>query len=974
MINPTPIDIDIETWASITESTQKEHKIGARTINQFIQTIEHLYSTSKNNENTNIVDQGEKKTYSLPNDKLIELFHYLNICKNENTIMHFSERQIDPCGFMLDFDIISSEKKIELSEWHCHKLTSLLFKTLQDDLIITNQEHYIFYTVRNTVDFCEKNKYKFGFHILIPGIKLDKIYKKLFLNKIKNNQILLSVLNNLHALHPENCLDLNSASVPVLFLGSSKLGHIPYTLKHVSKILIEENDILTAPFIKNINIDELNDYNLIFEMSLNFEACYESAVPLIKKIQYCYKNHILNEINKLKDDKNNIKEDNYEEDDSLSILTIHNPEAKYLHALLDILSEEYYTDRNKWRNVIYALANSSDQYKTLAIWFSKKCPNKWLEHGMEELEKLWNEIVINKMDKPLSISSISYWAKISNIEKYNLIMQRSYFTILTKFVYEHKGKLQHYMIAKVLHAMLHSKFCVDVGTRTKKYNWYEFVLPGQTMKMGEVWKWRKEIEPDNIHIYISEKLTKVIENINDYMEEQKKNSTSDSQTKYYNNLIKALLGSKNNMFNDTFKNGIIKQAVYIFRRRGFTEQLDTTPDLFGVGNGVLQLGSTCKLIDTYHEYPISMYTEIIWKSFDETNEYTKFALGAIADIVIEPDVRNWILFHAAQGLSRENKEGLLLLFEGGGQNGKTSLLRWIAKALGPYADKFNIQLLSCDKEEADKPNSAMMKFKHINWAYAEESNKAQVLNVARMKELVNAGEISSRELNSKQETFTIKCNFVVASQYSFIINTNDHGTWRRLKHYTSKVKFCSHPDPLNPFEKKDNQDFNLKYSSDPNFISSILSILSHYYERLQKEYKGELKNVPCPKLDIETESFRVSQDAIHRWVCEALVLSPDCGYDYDIATITNHYSEWYKIHIDRNKSNITSTIFQKDLMSSAISKYLKPSINGTIILKGCRLLNNDLKIRENESYISIKKSFKTDEEYDIRSDWWNHHF
>jgi hypothetical protein len=291
--------------------------------------------------------------------------------------------------------------------------------------------------------------------------------------------------------------------------------------------------------------------------------------------------------------------------------------------------------------------------------------------------------------------------------------------------------------------------------------------------------------------------------------------------------------------------------------------------------------------------------------------------------------------------------------------------------LGPYADKFNIQLLSCDREEADKPNSAMMKFKYVNWAYAEEANKAQTLNTARMKELVNAGEVSSRELNSKQETFTMKCNFVVASQYSFIINTTDHGTWRRLKHYTSKTKFCADPDPNNPLEKKDNQNFNLVYSSNPNFLSSMLSILTHYYERLQKEYNGELKRVPCPTLDIETEIFRTGQDAVHRWICENIVKSPDAILEYDLGTLTVNYSDWYKIYIDR-KTIITADTFKKEIMSSAISKYLKPTANKSVVLKECRLLTGQDTIREGEEYISIKKSFtkeKGNQHY--KNDWWN---
>ena len=88
--------------------------------------------------------------------------------------------------------------------------------------------------------------------------------------------------------------------------------------------------------------------------------------------------------------------------------------------------------------------------------------------------------------------------------------------LLTGYVYEHGGKLQHYMIAKILEVMLGAKFCVDidVGARgAQAYCWFEFVLPGQAQRPGEVWKWRKEVEPDDVHIYMSEKLARVLDQI-----------------------------------------------------------------------------------------------------------------------------------------------------------------------------------------------------------------------------------------------------------------------------------------------------------------------------------------------------------------------------------------------------------------------------------------------------------------------------
>jgi hypothetical protein len=79
--------------------------------------------------------------------------------------------------------------------------------------------------------------------------------------------------------------------------------------------------------------------------------------------------------------------------------------------------------------------------------------------------------------------------------------------------------------------------------------------------------------------------------------------------------------------------------------------------------------------------------------------------------------------------------------------------------------------------------------------------------------------------------------------------------------------------------------------------------------------------------------------------------------------------DWYKIHTDR-KAVITSNTFIKEIMSSAINKYLKPAPNKSVVLKGCRILGSDAALREYEEYISIKESFKVNKTgYKYREDW-----
>jgi len=1014
---PSPAETDAVAWAAIGEASQRKFCAGARGLSNFVHNTAHAHLTGKNDERTNIIDQESRTTYALGPELVHQLFGFLEACRLEGSTSHFSERQGTPAapysGLMLDYDIITTQRRPVLTDRHYYRIAGSLAAALQRDLNLAGPSNavecrfHIFFIIRVETTAIASDMaavgpgmaggvgpgapnvpgaatYKYGIHILVPGLQLSRAYKKLLVRNFRSDPAVGATLTELGAVgDPANCLDQNSASVPVLFFGSCKRGGTPYILGSALEVTLDLGGCAdgtaatwtSPPVVKRLPATELTKYNLVAELSLVVEAeysgCAGASTPLVQKRTYECRPDVAAAANDWAARSGaaaTSEADLVLAEHTLSTLTLHNAEARHLHALLDLL-QDYASDRNRWRDVVFALANTNDQYKPLAIWFSQKCPEKWADGGEAALDALWEEAIARTAAAPgaggagrLTIRSLAFWARTADPVRYAEVMERSYFTMLTSYVYEHGGRLQHYMVAKVLHAMLGAKFCVDIdaGPRgAQSYCWFEFVVPGQQMRPGEVWKWRREIEPDDVHIYMSEKLTRVLDQISEHIDEKAGAAGEEQQAKYYKNLGKTFAMSKVNLYNDTFKNGVIRQANYLFRRRGFAEQLDTVPSLFGTSNGVLQLGPRCTLIDYFHEHPVSRFSPVAWRPFDPDEPWTRIALDAIAAIIYEPDARDWILFHACQGLSGEPKEGLLLFWNGGGQNGKTSYLRWIAKALGPCGDKFNIQLMCCEREEADRPNSAMMKFKNLNYAYSEESNKSQTLNVARMKEMVNAGEVSGRELNSRQETFTMRANLVAASQYDFNVDTTDHGTWRRIRHYTSKTKFRKVPDPKNPFERAEDQRFVRQYPTDPLFQAAILSILSHYYERLQNEYGGELKNVRSPTIEAETEAFRVSQDSLHRWICESVVVSPDHETEYTLAVLAGIYIEWYGAHIDKKRHHVPGEII-KEIENSALGKYLKLASNRVLVVRGCRVLTkDDHALRPGEDLVSNVENGRT---------------
>jgi phage/plasmid-associated DNA primase len=984
---PSPAETLEYTIQILNNETSSRNCISVQEFREYITSSEQLHQiTKKGDINTNIIDQYNKITYNFDEITINKLFKHLNAMRKDKINCHFSERQGTTAqpntGLMFDYDMYVTNANIQLDERQLHRISSQIVKYLYNDIEFHTKEVTIkvFNIVKEKPLFIEKNKYKYGIHVLIPEIQLPREYKKYLLRKLREDPSICNVFKSLGTINdPKELLDMNSASVPVLFLGSCKRGGQAYILSHSFEITFDPHDYDYSPMVKLINIAELEskNYNMVAELSLCWEAKYLDKRPFVTKKSYEYKDSIKPSVIDVAARTNNNILSETEimlTEHELSTLALHDPKARYFHQLLDLLDESYYTERNKWRNVIFALANTSEQYRPLAEWFSQKCPLKWVDGGSTNLDQIWNDAVMHKNTSNqhmITERSISLWAQQCNPERYKQINDQNYFIILSRYVFNYGGILEHSMVADVLCAMLRSKFVVDIDPLDEKERsyWYEFVVPGQTSCSGEVWKWRKESNPDELQKYISYNLDKVFQQVSDSIDKNSRESDTEEKKKYYIGIGKKFATSRRKIFNDTFKNGVIRQSAPLFRRRGFAKSLDMQSNYIGVGNGVLELGNKCKLLDYYHEIPVSKFTPYSYKPFDPNDPYVKLILNAFKDIIPELDFREWVLFDAAQCLSGGVKEGILLLWYGSGANAKTFIMRLLAKVFGIYGTKLNISLFTSERESADRPNSAVMQLKGRRFGYVEETKKAEILNDQRLKEIVNAGDISARDLNTKQDCFEVTANIMVGQNYDFTIKTRDHGTWRRLKHYTSKVQFRSNPNPDNPFDRKEDPRYLNEYVKDPNCLTAMLSILVYFYERLQTEYGGQLKNIKCETLDRETEIFRNSQDPMNLFITELVVESPEYEEYYLVEEVGNRYHNWLQ---NRNRgAKMERDELVEEVHNSALQKYIVRRENKPSILKGIRILANASEpLNESEKYIGLTKLDISKIKIDDNDNWW----
>uniref|UniRef100_A0A6G7KU28 PC962R n=1 Tax=African swine fever virus TaxID=10497 RepID=A0A6G7KU28_ASF len=921
-----------ESWEdhdTIQLTAQRKYLAEVQALQTLLSRELSVFLTEPGSKKTNIIITITGKTYALPSTELLRLYEHLVQCRKQGALMYFLERQGTYSGLMLDYVLIlNTNAAPPLEPPALSRLCHRIFVHIQNSSVLPVGSHTIhfFFTLYPAVV-----QGKYGFHVLIPGLKLAASTKKSIIRSLQHDATVQKILHEQGVANPVSCLDPHSASVPSLLYGSSKLYHMPYQLQTGFALLF----VTSVPdYIPIHQIQNIQSYILLSVL------CLTNVQGSLVRPVYCAA-----DIAAAKE------EEIPTEDHSLSILLLHVPEARYLHTILYLLPPEYYVQYPLWSNVVFALANTSAIYRPLAEWFSQKCPAKWNTGGKEKLQQLWN-VASRHTAKKITKRSIMYWAHKHAPQQYKEIVQQGYFSILAVYVYTYIGMLVHYMFAKVIYAMLGNKFVVDVDSNGK-YVWFEFVLPGQPMYQGEIWKWRKEVYPDVLHIYISENFSRVLDRITEHIKYHLSQPHATNILYYYTKLLQAFVRSTSTIFIVSFTKGVIRQAEFLFRQRSFIQTLDTNPHLLGVGNGVLSIATIpAMLIIHFHEHPIHQYTHICYVPFIPANPWTKLLLYALQDIIPELVATLWIMFYLCTAIFRGLQEALLLLWLGGGCNGKTFLLRLVAMVLGDhYASKLNITLLTSYRETAEKPNSAFMRLMGRGYGYFVETNKSEVLYTSRLQEMVYPGDVTARELIQKQESFQMSATMVAASNYIFIIVTTDHGTWRRLRHYRSKVQFCHIPVPNISYEKKEDPRFIHEYIMDPNCQNAFFSILVYFWEKLQKEYNGQITKVFCPTIASETEAYRKSQDTLHTFITERIVESPSAETVYNLSEVVSAYAEWYNANIIVQR-HIALELSQ-ELQNSVLQKYLQWSPNKTRILQGCRILHIFATLQPGESYIGV---------------------
>lgn len=966
--NNSVIDSDLESVVNPIEADVR-HMILSQESPQLSELMEYLSDpnmiTPSQHPSTNIIDRQKLRCYNIPDKKIAKFFKLLEACRRSKIRLMFEEKQQDYSGIMLDFDIYqdgeASQINDEILYLLTHKILELIIK-LVDFTAYKKETFHIGITRRPKITYDDSHEcYKDGFHMLIPSIKINRGLKKLLINKLFESEIIDQIMASVEPANMKvkgiqyqrsDFLDKNSYFVPTFFVGSStKKGAPPYALTHIYEATVHF-DSKTIMLVKNDTLLKSKSFNITHEFSINFEC----ANGVIKKVQYEPTDKYLAEASEMCKPTKEIEEAN-RNFGLLSMNAVHDAQITEIKELLDTLSSKRYEEYGLWRDVVFALANTSHSYKDLAEYFSRK----WPKFNMMDFEKMWHCATKGpaKHRKAITIGSIHHWAKLDNPERYKELRNGTVYNTLYSMVYEgyKDGILSHADIADILFRLLKFKYVTDIPTGEKRRLWFEFILDEDDHREGELYKWRmwKDEQPLSIVKYMSETLPKLFELVFKNVKKNYENSSSD-YSKFYKKVLDNFKTSMRKLGDHIFIKHVVGMAEVKFSRCGFSDSLDKNPIIRGVANGVLKLGwngSPPQLIQGYHTHPISKYTDVPYYAFNPYDEKTKEVLITLRGMFPdnESDTFEFTMSFLASTLDGNPKESMIMIMVGQGSNGKSFLVELHKSAIGEtYGVKMPLSFLTAKNSSPDNATPAIMMLKDATFAYYSESDKHEVLNAARMKEITGQETLAGRKLHQDMVNFKPHAHHLVTSNNDFDIHSHDHGTWRRVIYNPIKIRFVdvinermNHADP---YQRKADPNISNAWSSDPETRGRYLGFMVWMHYWLYHKYGGKVKHVPHPHIQFETEKYKLRQDTITSFLSQRLVKSANEDDQFLLIDEVQKYISWYsKTQGGLLPSKGIAEMFQ----NSAIGKYIKVTKRG-LFLSGHRFLDHGENPNDGEEY------------------------
>jgi P4 family phage/plasmid primase-like protien len=550
-------------------------------------------------------------------------------------------------------------------------------------------------------------------------------------------------------------------------------------------------------------------------------------------------------------------------------------EVKETHMYTQILPAKYYEPGSHLLNREVAFALKHTDERLFLSWIMLR--SKASDFDYSTIPSLYNDWkkYFNTSKSGVTRKSILYWAKQDAFEEYEKILQ----TTIEFYIEETLGAQTEFDIAQVLFQKYKDRYvCVSYE---KKGVWYVF--------KNHRWEQDRGL---SLRLAISKDIHNLYSNLRTNLENEYHHyNQGDDRAEYIKKKMKSMSDIMQKLKRTNDKNNIMREAMELFYDKEFIKNMDTNKHLLCFNNGVIDF-KTKEFRDGYPQDYITKTTRINYIPFNTINNETyPNIVNQIYDFMNKlfpiPELNKYMWNHLASCLIGTNKNQTFNVYHGSGSNGKSMLTDLMTHALGDYKGTVPITLVTEKRNAIGGTSSEIIQLKGIRYAVMNEPSKGMKLNEGIMKELTGGDPIQGRALYCESETFEPQFNLVVCTNNLFDIESNDDGTWRRIRKCDFVSKFRGDDEPHTDdtpyiFEK----DKDLKHKL-PIFAPIFTSMLVN----IAFETEG---NVPdCEYVLNASNKYRNGQDHIAAFVMENIEKTGNIKDRIKKQELANHFKYWF---------------------------------------------------------------------------------
>ena len=460
-----------------------------------------------------------------------------------------------------------------------------------------------------------------------------------------------------------------------------------------------------------------------------------------------------------------------------------------------------------------------------------------------------------------------------NEQEYDKIKKQS----IDYFIEESVTRKTDHSMALVLYNMFKGRFvCASIKHKT----WFEF----------EGHKWIEIDSGTTLREKISLDLHSEYNNKIGVLKDLIHNDAPAGSNDALITKINSLLTLAQKMGNVDGKNKIMREAQELFYDRNFMNKLDGNPYLLHFTNGIYDF-QTKEFRNGKSDDYISLSTGHDYIPFDNANEehvrHKKEINLFFEHVFVDNSLRRYMWEHLASTLIGTNENETFNIYNGCGRNGKSKIVDFMSKVLGELKGVVPISLVTRKRGESGKASPEIAQLRGIRYAVMQEPSKNDKINEGQMKELTGGDTIQARALFKDPIEFKPQFKLVVCTNNLFEIESNDDGTWRRIRVCEFLSKFKSKPS-TNPKDRefKGIAPSKLLAKFDewvPVFTSMLIDVC------LTK--MGAVDD--CDMVLRASNKYRGSQDYLGKFFSEAVTKVEDQSKKMTLSHVYGAFSDWY---------------------------------------------------------------------------------